>query len=247
MPRSNMNTTMAKTVLAGLLIFGIGYLWGSLTFVKQVFPFEQLRLIRHAVFSEPSEVIKPGPNTMWQERRDQFMLFGRQADVVMIGDSLTQSGHWQDMFPKASIANRGIKGDGTDDILRRMDTILSVKPKKAFIMIGINDLYRGKSVDAVFKDYIEIINELESNNIQIYIQSTLECSDCGERLGKVRLLNQKLERLAVERKLTYININDGLTNRETGLLPDYTSDGIHLTGNGYVKWSQTITPYISSI
>ena len=246
MPRSIKNITIAKRLLAGLLIFSVGYLWGSLTFVKQIFPFEQLRLVKQAVIHEPSEVITPGPNTMWQERRDQFKLFGRQADVVMIGDSITQLGHWQDIFPKARIANRGIKGDRTDDILRRMDTILSVKPEKAFIMIGINDFYRGKSVDEVFTDYTKIINELQDNNIQVYIQSTLECSNCGEHLGKVRLLNQKLEQFAVERKLTYININDGLTNKDDGLLPEYTSDGIHLTGSGYIKWSQTIAPYINS-
>lgn len=247
MSRSTRNTTTtAKKLLAGLLLFSMGYLWGGLTFVKQIFPFEQLRFIKQAVFHEPSEVMRPGPNTMWQERRDQFKLFGRQAEVVMIGDSITQSGHWRDIFPEAKIANRGIKGDRTDDILRRMDTILSAKPEKAFIMVGINDFTMGKSVDKVFTDYLKIVNELQSNNIQTYIQSTLECSNCGERLEKVRLLNLKLERLAAERNLTFININNGLTSKDDGLLPEYTNDGIHLTAGGYVKWSQTIATYISS-
>lgn len=246
MPRRFKNTTTAKKVISGLLIFGVGYIWGSLTFVKQIFPFEQLRLVKQTLLNEPVEIIVPGPNTMWQERRDQFKVFGRPADVVMIGNSITQSGHWQDMFPEAGIANRGISGDGTGDILRRMDTILSVKAKKAFIMIGINDFYRGKSLDDVFKDYTKIINELQDNNIQVYIQSTLECSNCGDNLEKVRLLNQRLEQLALEGKLTFININDGLTSKDDGLLPEYTSDGIHLTGSGYIKWSQTIAPYINS-
>ena len=251
MPQSHKNSTTAKRVLVGLLIFGIGYLWGSLTIYKQIFPFEQLKLVKNAVLHEvvlnkPSDVNRLAPNARGQEQRDQFKLFERQADVVMIGDSLTRRGHWEKIFPGARIANRGIAADRTDDILRRMDTILSVKPEKAFIMVGINDFSMGRSVDEVFKDYIKIIDELQSNNIQIHIQSTLECSNCGERLEKVRLLNQKLEQLAGERKLTYININDGLTNKEDGLLPEYTNDGIHLIGSGYITWSQTITPYISS-
>ena len=176
-------TNTAKRVLAGLLIFSIGYLWGGLTIYKQIFPFEQLRLVKSAVLNKSSDHNRLAPNPMRQERRDQYQLFGRQADVVMIGDSITQAGHWEDIFPTVRIANRGVDWDRTDDVLRRMDTILSVKPEKAFIMIGINDFSMRRSVDEVFTDYTRIVNELQNNNIQVYIQSTLECRNCGERLG----------------------------------------------------------------
>jgi lysophospholipase L1-like esterase len=113
-------------------------------------------------------------------------------------------------------------------------------------MVGTNDLAQGISVDETYKNYILIVEKLKDKNIQVFIQSTLECTriKCSWRLRTIRELNEKLELYAKENDITYININTGLSSKDFGLLPEYTYDGTHLLGSGYVIWSQTIKPYI---
>jgi lysophospholipase L1-like esterase len=245
---SNNGANRTKRILVGISALTFGYLWGGLTVYKQIFPFEQMRLVKDVLTGKYTGNNSLPANPNWKGRREQFEIFGRQADVVMIGDSITHAGHWDDIFPNIKIANRGIDSDRTDDVIGRMDNIVSVKPKKAFVMIGINDLIWGRSVDDVFADYQKIVTNLQSNKIRVYIQSTLECSksSCGERLENVRKLNERLKTYATETNITFININDGLTSQRDGLLKEFTHDGIHLLGNGYVVWSKTIAPYVVS-
>jgi lysophospholipase L1-like esterase len=245
--RNNVPNT-AKSILIGIFFLAFGYLLGVITVDKKIFPFEKIPLVK-GVLTEKYSVNNSLPaNPNWQERREQFEIFGRQADVVMIGDSITHFGHWGDIFSNIKIANRGISGDRTDDVIRRIDNIISVKPKKAFVMIGTNDLTLGISVDDVFSNYKKIVTSLQNNKIQVFIQSTIECSksSCGVKLENVRKLNEKLKAYAIEKNITFININDGLTSQQDGLLKEYTNDGLHLIGNGYVVWSKTISPYVKN-
>jgi len=164
----------------------------------------------------------------------------------MIGDSITQGGIWSEIFPNITIANRGVEGDTTEDILRRMDTIYDVKPRKAFVMVGINDFYRGFTVDEAFVNYKKIVSNLNDAGIEVFIQSTLECSKftCFDNLQKVRSLNKKLSEYATQKNITYIDINKDLTSVSGGLLGRYTQDGIHLTGEGYFVWEKNLHKYI---
>jgi len=160
---------------------------------------------------------------------------------------LLSGGLWNEIFPGKRIANRGIGGDRTDDILRRIDQITSVKPNKAFLSAGTNDLISGKSIDQTFADYIKIVDKLQSNGITVFIQSTVECrkSTCGARLAETRMLNAKLEKFAAENKIQYININDGITSESDGLLPQFTPDGLHLLGTAYLVWKNNIERFVN--
>jgi hypothetical protein len=108
------------------------------------------------------------PNTSWPNRIEQFDFFNHPADVVMIGDSITHQGHWEDIFPDNKIVNRGVGGDRTDDVLRRIDSIIKLKPNKVFLMLGINDLLWGRCVEDVLLDYLKIVSILNENKINIF-------------------------------------------------------------------------------
>ena len=248
MRKSNNGPNKTKSILIGFFVLAFGYSMGALTVYKQIFPYEQIRLVKNLLNGKYTRNNSLPVNPNHKERREQFEIFGRQADIVMIGDSITHAGHWDDIFPNIKIANRGVGSNRTDDVIGRIDNILSVKPKKAFVMIGINDLSWGKNIDDIFSDYKKIVTTLQNNKIKVYIQSILECSkaNCGKKLEDVRSLNEKLKAYATVNNITFININDGLTSQQDGLLKEYTYDGIHLLGNGYFVWSKTITPFVIS-
>lgn len=60
--------------------------------------------------------------------------------IVFLGDSLTFRTEWSELFPEEIVINRGIGRDTTAGVLKRLDHIIEAKPKKIFILIGVNDL-----------------------------------------------------------------------------------------------------------
>ena len=189
------------------------------------------------------------PSSYWMEKKSFFDALGTYASTVMIGDSLTDGAEWKEMFPGSAVVNRGVDGDTTAGVLRRMDGITSARARKAFLMIGINDFKEGRTVDAVFQDYGSIVSGLEEAGMRVFVQSTLLCNEakaawipCVGIQGKIRELNRRLSGLA-SAKVTYIDINAGLTGPE-GLRPDLTYDGVHLNGEGYRIWRDEISKFV---
>ena len=236
--------SMRRIVFVALLVACFGA--GAIVQKYKLYPLQPVRAVRNAIVGSPLDRLLP--DTAPKPRNSIFEAFHPHADIVMIGDSITQGAEWKEIFPASSIANRGINNDRSDDILRRIPTALKVTPKKAFLMFGINDFMNFQTVDAVFANYHRVIEQLEAAHVQVYIQSTLECSraTCEQMLDKVRMLNAKLQSYANDRAIPFIDINRGMTSAEDGLLKQYTSDGVHLSGSGYVEWRKAIEPYIDS-
>ena len=120
-------------------------------------------------------------------------------------------------------------------------------------MIGINDLAFGYSIDEILQFYNKILNKIkeDSPKTKTYIQSVLPINEsfgkfsAYDTLSNVIIkLNLKLEKLAQDQSLDFINLHESflLNNR---LNPKYTNDGLHLTGKGYLLWKRLIEQYIA--
>jgi len=188
-------------------------------------------------------------SSYWLEKKTFFDALGIYASVVMVGDSLTDGAEWREMFPGVAVVNRGVDGDTTAGVLRRMEGITSARARKAFVMIGINDFKDGRSVDAVFQDYRDIVSRLNEGGMKVFVQSTLLCNEakaewisCASIQGKIRELNRRLAGLASAR-VTFIDINAGLAGAG-GLKPELTYDGVHLNGEGYRVWRDAISKFV---
>ena len=166
--------------------------------------------------------------------------------VMMLGDSITEAGPWQALFPKTRILNRGVSGYTTNDLLRELKATIALRPGKIFLMIGINDLLRRATVEQTFTQYALIIEELQKNKITVVMQATLECSrpQCGNTVDTVRSLNQKLLGLAQAKHIAWLDLNPGLTSTDQGLLPQYTWDGLHLSKPAYLYWAEQLKSFI---
>lgn len=182
-------------------------------------------------------------STSTEAYQDRVYAFEHAAsgsfDVVFIGDSLTEGGLWSEYFEHSRVANRGIYGDTTSGVLKRMDSILSTQAKKAFILIGVNDIFKGAEVDEIETRYRTIIDRLLSEGLEVYIQSTLSVFQRDATSRMINKLNERLAALATSHEhVYYIDVISSLTE------DDYKQDGIHLGGSGYVKWKQAVKEYV---
>ena len=165
--------------------------------------------------------------------------------TVFLGNSITERGMWSELLPGKLVMNRGIGGDNTFGVLARIKPIIESKPKKIFLLIGINDLGRGIPVDTISKNIEKIVVsfQAESSKTKLYLQSVLPMND--EILKTANLknkghliieLNEKIKAIAVKRKLTYINLHEVFNNGKDQLKSELTADGIHIKPEAYVLW-----------
>lgn len=185
-------------------------------------------------------------------------LFGKlpvsEDDILFVGNSISNGGEWAELFGDSRVKNRGISGDICEGVYDRLDPLLKGKPAKIFLMIGINDLARDTSPDSVVVRIGKITEKIrrESPETVIYLQSILPVNDCyGMFEGHTRHgaiiapLNEKLRELAETNAFTYIDLYSHFVTPGTRKLdPRYSNDGLHLMGEGYLKWVEIVRPYL---
>jgi len=177
-------------------------------------------------------------------------------DIVFLGNSITNFGEWGEFFNDIHVKNRGISGDRTEGVLTRLNTILQGKPQKIFLLIGVNDLEHGASADSVYRNIVRIAGriETESPETTLYIQSILpvngQFGKFPKHTGKgesIIEINNNLKKFCKARNLQYIDLYSHFKNKEDEKLnPEYTNDGLHLMGEGYMLWVKLVAPYVLS-
>jgi lysophospholipase L1-like esterase len=226
-----------------LLVAIISFSYGMITIKYQFFPYYQLKSL--FVSSTNNEVDTP-VHPYYLRKKSFFDVNSNKADIVMIGDSITEGAEWHELFPNLSIVNRGIGWDTTHGLLHRMESIYSIGAKKAFIMIGINDLLQNRSVDEIFADYVKVLEQLMSHNITPYIQSTILAGGRHiDRNKSIILLNLRLKSWAEKNGLIFIDLNQYLA-ADGSLNMSFSDDGIHLNGKGYAVWKTAIQKFLLS-
>lgn len=177
-----------------------------------------------------------------------------KSDIIFLGNSITNGGEWAELLGNPHAKNRGISGDTTQGVLDRLSTITKGKPSKIFLLIGTNDLSRGKSVDEVAKNLEKIVERVkrESPATKLYVQSVFPVNPKFNKfLGHmnrqkdIAALNAKIKAIAARHGVTYIDVYKSLVTPSTDVMnPEYTNDGLHLLGKGYQKWVDVLKPYL---
>lgn len=175
-------------------------------------------------------------------------------DIVFLGNSITNFAEWSELFEDPHVKNRGISGDICEGVYDRLQCITSGHPSKIFLLIGINDIGRGAHptsvVDGIKKIIVSI--QTESPSTKIYLQSILPVNDAfgmfeghTQHWQCIKPLNKELQLLTKESNITYIDLySEFVEPNSEKLNPLYTNDGLHLLGEGYLKWVEIVTPYI---
>lgn len=115
---------------------------------------------------------------------------------------------------------------------------------KIYIMVGINELGRGttKTFIEEYKKVLAKIKDLQPNAI-IFIEGIMEVakekSDTDPIFNNTNISekNRNLAKLADNRDLFYIDVNEAVTDKSGNLPSDYTFDNIHLKAAYYKLWT----------
>lgn len=222
-------------------------------------------LAAQAIAAELHSAIDPVPRNdkWWRDRHESFNKrvaeIGEKAEVVFIGDSITQGWEgegkeaWAKHFAPRNAVNLGIGGDRTQHVLWRLDNgnLDGVKPKAAVVMIGTNnsngeDNTASQIADGVTAIIRKLRQKLPDTRI-LLLPIFPRGENVNNQRGKILQVNQILQKLADEKNIFWVDFGhqyvteDGLIPRE--LMPDY----LHLSPKAYGIWAESLEPHLKRV
>jgi lysophospholipase L1-like esterase len=246
-----MNNRIEVVLFISLLINILFVLLGALFIANKGGIYYLAGKINNIVNAKNKDCKTPYPPYYFHQKSQFEILPNFDSDIIFLGDSITDECEWAELLGNPNVKNRGISGDTIDRIVNRIDEIVGSKPKKIFLMVGINDfLNSGKSVRKTLEDYKKILLEIRQNtpNTQVFIESVLPVNN---KINKFWLnnnivikFNDSLKELAKELSFEYINLFSHLADSQNQLDARYTLDGVHLNGQAYLVWKEVIKKYV---
>ena len=169
-----------------------------------------------------------------------------EVDVAFIGDSLTDGYDLKTYYPQYVTANRGIGGDTTHGLENRLDvSVLELKPKVAVMLIGANNIH------TMFENYERILQSFKENlpDTKVVLLSLTSMGDSWAKNNQLAAFNNvKIKALAEKYGFSFVDLYTPLLDLDTTeIRPEYTTDGGHLTAEGYVVLTDAITPVLKDL
>lgn len=167
------------------------------------------------------------------------------AQIIMLGNSLNNNALWSELFPMGYIVNRGISGDVIEGVHQRLDEIMGDYPDKIFLITGTNDLVNDPEVTAlqVYDRYEKLILDIMEKipSAELYVQSILPLNPKSKFYegfnDRASEINKLLEAGSGRYGYFFLDIASVLSDEKGDLRDDCTTDGIHLSANGYFYWA----------
>lgn len=204
-----------------------------------------------------NQVGKMGENEILHKTQnyEQLSQDSLKETTVFFGDSITELCPVEDLYATYTrktgvpIINRGISAETTDSMLKRIEkTVLVMKPKNLVMLMGINDIAAKVDNQQIVNNIKQMIalTKQQSPKTHIILQAVypINKTDRESLFDKFQLrdrdnqtideLNEMLESLAKEEKITFLNVNSYLMDKNKELKKEYTFDGLHPNMQGYL-------------
>ena len=121
--------------------------------------------------------------------------------------------------------------------------------KKAFVLLGLNDLGYRKwaDVEENFVDLIEVIRE-KCPDTELVIQAVLPvtsafCRERGLKIENWNGFNGELRRICEERQVGFYDFTALFMDEKGYMKPGYSDGGFHLSADGAAVWLRALRLY----
>ncbi|WP_282673884.1 SGNH/GDSL hydrolase family protein [Lactococcus cremoris] len=197
---------------------------------------------------------------------DKENLSAKKGQTLFVGSSLMEIfpiEKWEEegkvKFSKY-IYNRAVSDTTTAFLLKHLESqIINLEPSKIFINIGTNDIGFEVPEAEFMSNYNEILTQIGEKlpQAQVYVMryypiNTLDFGqDSDEKTlfetrsnEKFQKASDKIEKLAQKHHFHFIDVNDGLSDKDGNLKKELTFDGAHLNPAGYSIVLENLKVYL---
>lgn len=181
-------------------------------------------------------------------RRTQIAELPTASDrVLFLGDSITELAMWDEWFPELPTLNRGIGGETVAEVIQRVETSI-IAPRAISLLIGTNDLSglgQSRKIEVIAQDMRALVKAIKARSgaTPLFINGVMPRS--AFFTVRIRALNDHYKAIAADAGATYIDTCAALAGEDGAIRPEFTADGIHLTGSGYRAWTDLLRPHLA--
>lgn len=196
----------------------------------------------------------------------------RKGQIVFCGSSLMEQFPIHELLTDLAgqadipfaIYNRGVSGYTTVELAERLETLVfDLEPAHIFINIGTNDLNEERfDLEGLLDRYDMILTRIRGRlpDAKLFVLAYYPCNhDVVMRNRvvaghfqfrtneRVREANEAVRILSQKHQAQFLNLNAGITDEGGNLKEEYTTDGIHIFGEGYMKVLEELLPILKGL
>jgi lysophospholipase L1-like esterase len=198
---------------------------------------------------------------------EQLLAKTRQGriDVYFAGDSITRRwgatdypellAHWRSQFFGWNAANFGWGGDGTQNILWRLEhgELDGVRPKVVVVLAGTNNVGTLPGGEAKIGDVTRGVRAIvetvrhKAPGATIILMAIFPRNDEMSVMREIRAINARLAGIADGKAVRFLDVNGRLADESGRLFPGMMHDGLHPTVQGYQVWADGLKPLLRDL
>lgn len=177
-------------------------------------------------------------------------------DIIMLGGTLVGYAEWNELLAMPNVKTRSL-GDVCDYIHASAKNYAKNKPQKIVLLSSYNHDKNAKkvnvsanfSVDAIVMSMEKAITTIKeiSPTTEIVLQSIIPVNSSYEKYApfkdaskKLKKANKELKKLAKKHQIAWVDLTPVLADENGELKAEFTNDGYHLMGKGYVAWANEL-------
>lgn len=169
------------------------------------------------------------------------------VSIAFVGDGLTAHGRWGEWFPDFEVHNLGVSGDTSDEVVKRLQSVIDLRPDAVIMLAGTNDLGWRRSDEYIVRNLETILCDLRKNlpDARILIHSVTPRE--REYADTIRSVNRHLWQFAPTQKAAYLDLWPALAEPDGEISPKYSEDRLRLNEAGYEAWLRELRPAIDEL
>lgn len=189
--------------------------------------------------------------SVYERRKQDFLNYAtmaRKGGIVFIGDSITDNFNVYEYFHGLDVYNRGIGGDTSEGLLKRLhESVYVLKPKVVVLMIGINDyqLCLTHQPADIASRVRQICTEIHTKlpQTKIILESIYpvyngvhpkadQLSIGSKKNSEIDATNLLLREIQAP-YISFLDVNSALKGSDGNVNMEYSMEGLHTSTKGY--------------
>lgn len=166
--------------------------------------------------------------------------------IVLLGDSVIAQGDWAKLLPDWPIVNGGFAGYTSAQLVPSAREIGQARPRAVVVLVGTNDIRDDRGAAWTRANVGAIVAQIRdaSPETVLVVQTVLPRSD---RPDAVRRANDAITSVAAEHDVPVLDLYTPFDDGSGGLRAAETTDGIHLSDDGYTRWAALLDAELAEL
>ncbi len=165
--------------------------------------------------------------------------------IVMLGNSITYVGDWQEQLNRTDVFNGGKPGWTTQQLSWVIDDFIEAhRPKLCFLKGGINDYTLGIGTDRIYQNMTMVMDSISGLGTKPIFTTTLYQRGEKERNLEIDTLNARMQAFCTEKGYDFMDLRPFLC-KDGDILDEFVlEDNTHLKPNAYPEWAKAMRPFL---